>query len=191
MAAGWQLVLGCVVAPNSTGTTAFVPKPGDVIVYSGNNAVQTAIGALTPGGDAGHVGIALNGGTVLTARPGAGVTIDPSAGALAGNNYVVLRPTTPINTHSLVQWGISQIGTGYNYTALVGVPTTWGGSQTCASLVYDGLQIDGFNPPQIYDPTPNQIKNLPNLQQVWPPPQNQPPPPPPPPAPAPQPVGPH
>ena len=142
--------------------------PGDVIIYRENNPLQTLIGRITPGGNAGHVGLELPGGGILTARPGDGVTID-SASSINGQSTTRLRSTTPINQKELLKFAAEAIKNntdGYDYSALVGKQTQNGKEYTCASLCEKGLQREGVPMKSHRLTTPNDIANDPHLKEV-------------------------
>jgi len=149
-------------------------RPGDLFVYSDNNIVQTAIGALTPGSaDAGHVAVALNGGTVLTARPGDGVVIDNTPyGGGSGANITIYRPTTPVDTTGLIQYATAAVGSNPGYSYVVGpVEATVGISSTsspiCSTVVANAERSGGVAVPSSAT-TPNNLAALPNFTKVWP-----------------------
>jgi hypothetical protein len=164
-----------VQSPVSLGTfVATQLRPGDLIVYSDNNIVQTLIGDLTPGSaDSGHVAVALNGGTVLTARPGDGVIIDNTPyGGGSGANITIYRPTTPVDTTGLIQYATAAVGAnpGYSYVAgpaeaTVGVSSA--SSPICSTVVANAERSGGVAVPSSAT-TPNNLAALPNFKKVWP-----------------------
>ena len=186
-----QVVATAFPAPNSTAPgsnsigafTATQMRPGDLIVYIDNNIVQSGVGAVTSG-TAGHVAVALNGGTVLTARPGDGVTIDRTPyGGGSGANLVVLRPTSPVNTTALIQFAVQAVGNnpGYSYVAgalnaLTGVVQST--QPVCSTVVLQAYLAAGVQVPTNAT-TPGALQQAPGFQQVWPAPPPPPPPPPP------------
>ena len=146
-------------------------NPGDVVLYSGNNRTQTIVGAVT-NSDYGHAAIALTGGTVLTARPGDGVTIDNTPyGNVSGSNVVILRPPGSVNTAALIQFAHEYVHYNPGYTipiaplnALVGV--TEYSQPICSTPVVLGLRAGGvLVPPNVT--TPGDLANL-GYTQVWP-----------------------
>ena len=165
------------VLKNPISLGAFVAtqlRPGDLIVYSNNNIVQSAIGELTPGSaDAGHVAVALNGGTVLTARPGAGVVIDNTPyGGGSGANITIYRPTTPVDTTGLIQYATAAVGSNPGYSYVVGpVEAVFGtssdSSPICSTVVAGAERAGGVLVPSNVT-TPNNLAGSANFKQVWP-----------------------
>jgi RHS repeat-associated protein len=152
-------------------------RPGDIIIYRNTNPITWAIGLSTPGGNAGHVAIVLPNGTLLTARPGAGATIDalttlpPKYGS-----YDIYRPSREIDGRALSNY--AQMVTGnrsndYDYLGLLGVNQPFQQKYTCASVVC-GASAAGGNPlgnlggNRLFDPiSPNNIAASPTLEKIY------------------------
>ena len=167
---GWHLYRYAVNAPLHWSDPLGL-DPGDVYVYCGNNAAQSIIGALTPGGGAGHVGIEVPGGQILTARPGQGVTLDPKA-SIKDQNVKIYRPTRAVDQKKLTEFtkeAISKNTSGYDYSALSGWQRSQGKDEyTCASLVAAALRQSGVPFKRDWVTTPNNIANEPNLKPIPP-----------------------
>ena len=140
---------------------------GDVYVYRNNNQGQETIGDLTSGGDAGHVGIELPNGDILTSRPGSGVTID-SPTTLQGQTYDVFRSSGSVDTNLLQNYADHVLGSDYDYGALMGYGSD--SNFTCVEVVLGASAASGnsinINYTNNYGViTPNNIANSPTFNQ--------------------------
>ena len=136
---------------------------GDVYIYYDNGSSQSIVGVVSPGGKAGHVGIQLSNGDILTSRPGQGVIIDPR-GTLEGKSFSIIRAADPVNEEALESFAESVLGSGYDYGAIIGLGSS--NRFTCAEVVSEGLNAGGISLDDMgYVIEPNDIANDPAFNQ--------------------------